>query len=109
MQGLAVGIAGPEVLGRGQQAVRRLTLVRRRSRVPWIYLLYHREGAAAGPGADEPGASGVGGAPDLETRAEPGLTARPASGGGQPSCRRRNAGTSNGEFPSMSAFASDAG
>ena len=49
--------------------VRPLTLRRRRSRVPWIYLLYHRE-------------------------------RRPPET--QPSCRRRNAGTSNVELRSKS-------
>jgi hypothetical protein len=45
--------------------VRLLTLGRRRSRVPWIYLLYHRDpdspGAADGPGAASPAAAAVDG------------------------------------------------
>ena len=46
----------------GQQLVRELTLERRRSRVPWVYTVYHRRngGDRGGRAADEVGLPRVG-------------------------------------------------
>jgi hypothetical protein len=90
-------------------AIRETELKRRRSRVPWIYLVYHCRLRTTGlprrlprqsRGAATAGSGGAAKAGDG------GASPKPRSGdrGHHPSCcRRRNAGTSSGDTGSNSA------
>ena len=76
----------------GRPVVRELTLRRRRSRLPWVYLVYRvrPDGRAWGGPCQARSANPTGFAPRTSIRLKPDPTTAQL-------CRRRNAGTSSGE------------